>query len=343
MRRNMKQMAREIIDSPRRRAVPVLTSPGIEWIGAKPREVFQDGALQFRCIEALAAETPSDMLVTFMDLSVEAEAFGAPVCYSDYENPTIAGKIVSSAEEVAALAVPEVGAGRTGEVLHCAEQCGRHLDRPVLGGMIGPFSLAGRLADMTEMMILAAAEPETALALLEKTSDFLAKYALALREAGVNGLLIAEPAAGLLSPEMCAQFSAAYLQRIVAAVQDDEFMVVLHNCGNAAGAQIPELLSAGAAALHLGNATDLAKAGAQIPREVLLMGNVDPVGTLKEGTPELVYDRTASLLREMADYPNYVLSTGCDVPPGVSRENIRAFFRALEDYNRSVHGTNRCG
>ena len=341
MRRNMKQMVRDIIGSPRRRAVPVLTSPGIEWIGAKPREVFQDGALQFRCIEALAAETPSDMLVTFMDLSVEAEAFGAPVSYSDYENPTIAGKIVSDATEIAALALPEIGAGRTGEVLRCAELCGRRLDRPVLGGMIGPFSLAGRLADMTEMMILAAVEPETAMALLEKTSDFLMKYALALREAGVDGLLIAEPAAGLLSPEMCAQFSAVYLRKIVAAVQNDEFMVVLHNCGNAAGAQIPELLSVGAAALHLGNATDLAQAGTLVPRNVLLMGNVDPVGTLKEGTPEVVYARTADLLRKMAGYPNYVLSTGCDVPPGVSRENVRAFFQALEDYNRGVPSTVR--
>ena len=336
MRRNMKQMVRDIIGSPRRRAVPVLTSPGIEWIGAKPREVFQNGALQFQCIEALAAETPSDILVTFMDLSVEAEAFGAPVCYSDHENPTISGKIVSSAEEIAALPVPEIGAGRTGEVLRCAELCSQRLDRPVLGGMIGPFSLAGRLADMTEMMILAAAEPETAMALLEKSSEFLGKYALALRDVGVNGIFIAEPAAGLLSPEMCAQFSAVYLQRIVAAVQDDEFMVVLHNCGNAAGAQIPELLSVGAAALHLGNATDLVKAGALIPRDVLLMGNVDPVGVLKEGSPEMVYTRTSELLREMADYPNYVLSTGCDVPPGVSRANIQAFFRALEDYNQSV-------
>ena len=37
-----------------------------------------------------------------------------------------------------------------------------------------------------------------------------------------------------------------------------------------------------------------------------------------------------------APWPNFVLSSGCDVPPGVKMENIRAFFRALEDYNQSV-------
>ena len=95
MRRNMKQMVRDIIGSPRRRAVPVLTSPGIEWIGAKPREVFQNGALQFQCIEALAAETPSDILVTFMDLSVEAECFGSQIRVTDDEVPTVIGSVVS--------------------------------------------------------------------------------------------------------------------------------------------------------------------------------------------------------------------------------------------------------
>lgn len=49
--------------------------------------------------------------------------------------------------------------------------------------MIGPFSLAGRLADMTEIMILAAAEPETAELLLEKCTAFLTGYARAIRSA----------------------------------------------------------------------------------------------------------------------------------------------------------------
>ena len=74
----------------------------------------------------------------------------------------------------------------------------------------------------------------------------------------------------------------------------------------------------------------------QIPPEVLLLGNIDPVGVLKNGTPEEVYAKTAGLLRETTAWPNYVLSSGCDVPPGVSLENIRAFFRALDDYNQTV-------
>ena len=181
MHHDMKRFVREILKSPRRRAIPIMTSPGIDLIGAKPVEVFRDGALQFRCIQALAGAVHADALVTFMDLSVEAEAFGSPVRYSEHENPTVSGSIASTPEAIDALAVPEVGAKRTAEVLRCAELCAANLDRPVLGGMIGPFSLAGRLADMTEIMILAAMEPEAAARLLGKTTAFLTGYAKAIR------------------------------------------------------------------------------------------------------------------------------------------------------------------
>ncbi len=336
MKVNMKQFFREIPASPLRRAIPIMTSPGIELTALKPPDVFQNGELQFRCIKALSEAVQADAPVTFMDLSVEAEAFGAPVCYSETENPTVSGSIASTAEEIAALAVPHPGDKRTAELLRCAELCAGHFtDRPVFGGMIGPFSLAGRLADMTEIMILAAMEPETAHALLRKTTAFLTEYAKAMKATGVNGLLIAEPAAGLLSPEMCREFAADYLKGIIGAVQDENFMIILHNCGNAADRQIDAMLSTGAAALHLGNAVDLPALFPQIPQEILLMGNLDPVGILKLGTPESVYEETMRLLNATEPWRNYVLSTGCDVPPGVRMENIRAFFRAKDDYNKA--------
>ena len=323
-----------ILNSPRRFVMPIMTTPGIELIHAKPVEVFQDGELQFRCIEALAQTVHADALVTFMDLSVEAEAFGAPIRYSEHENPTVSDRTVTEETDIQRLAIPAVGSARTAEVLKCAGLCAEKLpDRPTFGGMIGPFSLAGRLADMTEMMILAAAEPETARLLLDKATTFLTAYAGAIKATGVAGLLIAEPAAGLLSPEMCQTFAADYLQKIIQAVQDEKFTVILHNCGKTEK-QIPALLSTGAAALHLGNAVDLAAILPQVPGLIPVMGNIDPVGILKNAEPQEVYAATKALLEATRSDRNFVLSTGCDVPPGVNLANIKAFFQAAEDFNR---------
>ncbi len=324
-----------VLAEPVRKAIPIMTSPGAELIGAKPREVFQSGELQFRCIQALAEAVPADMHVTFMDLSIEAEAFGSPITFSDHENPTVAAALANDADTIAALAVPAVGSKRTAEVLKCAELCARNLERPTLCGIIGPYSLAGRIADMTEMMVLAAAEPETAHALLEKTAAFLTAYLRQLKTTGVAGVVIAEPAAGLLSPEMCQEFAADYLKKIIAAVKDESFFVVLHNCGKTEK-QVAALLSTGADALHVGNAVNILDILPQVPETTPVMGNLDPVGVFKNMSADEVYAETMALLKATAGYRNYILSSGCDLPPAVPMANVRAFFKAREDYNKQI-------
>ena len=78
--------------------------------------------------------------------------------------------------------------------------------------------MAGRLFDMTEIMIAVMIEPEPIRILLEKITTFLIEYAKAFKDVGANGIVIAEPAAGLLSPELCEEFSSKYVQRIVEEV-----------------------------------------------------------------------------------------------------------------------------
>ena len=83
-----------------------------------------------------------------MDLSVEAECFGAPISVSDDEVPTVKSSVVSTPEEVEALAVPEIGAGRTQIYIDAIKKAAKMIeDRPVFAGIIGPYSLAGRLLE----------------------------------------------------------------------------------------------------------------------------------------------------------------------------------------------------
>ncbi len=63
------------------------------------------------------------------------------------------------------------------------------------------------------------------------------------------------------------------------------------------------------------------------------MGNVDPAGVFLAGTEEQVKAETLALLNDLGDYPNFVLSSGCDIPPLTPWQNIRAFFKAAKEYN----------
>ena len=150
----------------------------------------------------------------------------------------------------------------------------------------------------------------------------------------ITGVIMAEPAAGLLSDEDCQTYSTKYVRQVVEALQDDTFTIILHNCGNT-GQCTQAMVDSGAAALHFGNAIDMRQALQACPTDVLVMGNIDPVGILKQSTPEVVYQKTLELLEQTASAKNYVLSTGCDVPM-VPEANIQAFYQALDHFNSSL-------
>ena len=71
---------------------------------------------------------------------------------------------------------------------------------------------------------------------------------------------------------------------------------------------------------------------AQVPSDVTVMGNIDPAGVLRMGTPDSVKEATLSLLEKCSKYPNFILSSGCDIPPMTPWENLDAFFTASDEF-----------
>lgn len=333
MKVNMQQWVQRVLLSDERLAFPLMASTGLEMTGMHILDVVKDGKRQAQCIQALASRYPSAASITLMDLSVEAEAFGSAIRYTENETPTVIGKIVEDRETACALEVPAVGSGRTSVYLEAAALSAAEIkDRPLFGCHIGPFSLAGRLCGMTEILVNTRREPETVHVVLGKCTDFLVQYAQAFKDSGANGIVIAEPAAGLISPAQCDEFSSHYVSRIVKKVQDEGFMVILHNCGSTKR-HAPSMLSTGAMGLHFGNAVDLADILPQISSPIIVFGNLDPVTVFRNGTTEAVRAKTGELLIRMSSYKNFVISSGCDIPPGTPLRNIDEFFAAVRAYN----------
>ncbi len=334
MKINMTRWMQDIIRRKDIAAIPVMTHPGIEIIGETVLRAVSDGNVHHKAIEALAKKYPTAAATVIMDLTVEAEAFGAEISFPENEVPAVIGHMLNSPEDIERLKVPSLRAGRVPEYIKANLLAARSItDRPVLGGCIGPFSLAGRLYDMSEIMILIYQNPEAAHTLLAKCTEYILRYCKALKETGVNGVVMAEPAAGLMSDEDCKRFSSDYVKQIVDQVQDDYFTVILHNCGNT-GHCTKAMAATGSGAYHFGNKCNMAEVIREIPPTALAMGNLDPVSVFKESTPEAMHKATAELLGRMRDYPNFVLSSGCDTPPHTPFANIDAFFEELEEYNR---------
>lgn len=330
---NMREWIDDLKTASVKKAMPVLSFPSIQLLGVGVRELISDSGLQAKGMKLVADRTDACASVSMMDLSVEAEAFGSTIRFSDDEVPTVIGRIVENEEQADALAVPEVGAGRTGLYIKAIEQaCKLITDRPVFAGVIGPFSLAGRLMDVSEAMIYCYDEPDMVHTVLSKVTEFTTKYIQAYKAAGANGVVIAEPLAGLLTPALNAEFSAAYVKQIVEAVKDDEFVVVYHNCGNGTPHMVNDIVAVGADAYHFGNAIDMEDMLGRFPSGHLVMGNIDPAGQFRNGTPESIRKATLDLIEKCHKFPNFVISSGCDIPPLSSWENIDAFFGAVSDF-----------
>ncbi|MDD3319869.1 MAG: uroporphyrinogen decarboxylase family protein [Paludibacter sp.] len=332
---NMKSWINQQLSNKTRISIPIMTHPGIELIGKKVIDAVKDGEVHAQAIKKLAEVYPSAATTVIMDLTLEAEAFGCQIEFQENDMPHILGRLLTCAEDIENLKVPDLYAGRMQEYLKANKltvELG--IDKPVLAGVIGPFSLAGRLYDVSEIMMACYIEPDSIMLLLDKCTEFIINYCRELKRIGCSGVVVAEPAAGLLANDDCQMFSSEYVKRLVDELQDETFTIVLHNCGNR-GHCTDAMLYTGANAYHFGNAIDMVETLKYCPKDKLIMGNVDPVGVMKMQSPTEIKAYISDLLKRTSGFDNFVLSTGCDLPPHVPAENVQAFFGALDEYNQN--------
>ena len=85
----MQQWVTDVIRQKEVTAVPVMTHPGIELNGHTVREAVSDGRVHYEAVMTLVRKYPSAAACTIMDLTTEAEAFGAPIAFSDEAVPAV--------------------------------------------------------------------------------------------------------------------------------------------------------------------------------------------------------------------------------------------------------------
>ena len=333
MKRDMKKFMQDWYAANHKKTMPILSFPIAQKMGLTVTELLSDSDSQAKGMKMLADQVDMAVAVTYMDLSIETEAFGGIVTFADNEVPNVEKPIVKTMEDAEALQVPKVGAARTGTYIEGCRKAVEMIDKPVLAGCIGPFSLVGRLMDITDVMLKFRKDPEMIHILLEKATAFITEYVKAYRdEAGANGICMAEPLAGLLPPKQLKEFSSEYCKRIINEVQDDNFIVIYHNCGSSTIKSVDEIVYCGASGYHFGNVIDMEKMMNQFPADTIAMGNIDPASEFCNGTPESIRKATLSVMEKCCKHKNFIISSGCDIPAHSPWKNINAFFAAVDEF-----------
>ena len=102
-----------VFSSNKKLAMPIAAYPGLPLTGARVCDLVTNPRAQVEVQSVLKERYKNRVVLSAMDLSAEAEAFGCALHLSDNEVPSIAGRLITSMEAAQALSNPKPGDKRT--------------------------------------------------------------------------------------------------------------------------------------------------------------------------------------------------------------------------------------
>ncbi len=328
--------------------VPLLGYPGLQLTKTTVLQALTDGNAHFETVCALVDRFKPDGIFYIMDLTVEAEALGAKINFSTNQSPSVASHVITSEQDLKNIPIPDpTKAGRMPLFLKVMEKMKKTLSIPKAAYVIGPLTLAGEITGVKNLMKILIRSADFAQKILEFTTEVSKGYARALVEAGADIICMLEPTAVLVSPKHFSRFSKPYVEEIA---QSLSAVTVLHICGNTTPL-IPEMITTKVNGISIDSVVDLVGVLGQIENGMAVIGNIDPMKAMVFDPPETIREKVLSLRRRAASqektfsalchkgfstgalgqktgHSNFILSSGCDLPPEVPLENVAAFMAA---------------
>ena len=265
------------------------------------------------------------------DLTAEAEAFGCEVDLGDMEaTPTL--RTHAPFDDVEDLEVPDdyVEQGRLPIIVEAVEKTKEEYpDVPVVVGMAGPFTLAGHLLGVEDLVKMLKTDSFVVEDVVEVALDAQTELVEAFNEAGVDVICVADPTSSpeLLDPNDFDEFAKPALEDLSDAMETES---ILHICGNSRPI-LEGMLDCGFSGISFEEAVDVEEAKqvkADEGSETVLVGNVSTSQTLfSKPTSEVKAEATQALEKGIN-----VLAPSCGIAPKSPLENLKAFVEARDEF-----------
>jgi len=297
----------------------VMAASGTSW-----PEAHTDAKAMLRLALAMQEATGFDNLAMPFCMTVEAEAYGAEVDLgSGSVQPKVRGQVLAS-DGTGELRRPDFKAGRAGVLLAALRAAKRSgVDLPLVGNLVGPFSLLGMLCDPLMVLRWTRRKGGVVHGYMGRITDDLCAFGALQRKAGADVVCIAEPTATgeILGGPLFREFVLPHLGRLVRALKSEGLAVIVHICGDARAIE-RELFELKADALSFDSMVNLiALKRKNPPWEV--MGNVDAF-LLERGPAADVSRRSHRLI----DGGVRLLAPACGVIPRTPVSHLKAMRSA---------------
>jgi len=198
-------------------------------------------------------------------------------------------------------------------------------DLAVEGWIEGPCAEGADLRGLNTLMLDFYDDPDWIRDLFEFIIAMELDFAKAQIAAGCDLIGCGDAAASLIGPQLYNEFVWPYEKRLFDAIHDAGGRIRLHICGNTRAILEP-MGRLGCEMIDLDFMVPVDEARAQMGPDQVLLGNLDPVHAVREGTPESIREGLAAC--HAAAGEAYIVGAGCEIVRDTPPDN----FLAMRDY-----------
>ncbi len=261
-------------------------------------------------------------------------ALGGEIKYRTKGPPDVKSNLLNSADEVSRLDISRLEHDpMITTLLQATRLVSQRIGNRVLvgGSQWGPFTLTGHLLGVERVMRGVIKSPAEIHCVLSFAVDLTVAYLKLFHDAGAEVVSIAEPSASgdLISREQFRDFALPHLKNTIRQLKAYGAKVVVHICGNITN-WLDLLADSGADLLSVDYKVDLAEVRRILDGKMAFSGNLNPVAIMQQATPEQVKEAAEQALSRAGKAPGHMLMPGCDIPPSVPLNNIRAMINSVD-------------
>ncbi len=274
----------------------------------------------------IAEKFAFDYVSVISDPAREASDLGAKVQFFPDQPPAIVEMeaLLTDKAALAALKVPDPRAGkRMNDRVQAAALFKEKVagEKLIEGWVEGPCAMAADLRGINTLMLDFFDDTGFVRDLFAFAVEMELRFAEAQVEAGVDLIGVGDAAASLVGPQIYEEFVWPFEKQLVDGLHAMGTKARLHICGNTS-AILAGMGRLGCDIVDLDYPASVAQARAEMRADQVLLGNIHPVKTLRDGTPETVTDEVARCHRDAG--ARFIVGAGCEIPRGTPDENVAA-------------------
>ncbi len=323
------EMVRDVY--PMRIAYPQNGAVALQFFDYTIQEIFDSADKQEEIARLMDEKFDFGFTYTFDYGTIFVESLGIPLLKPDFDFHSTLENPIKSTEKLKDLKkLNPYSDGNMPVYLESVRRVKEISGKPQFCSLVGPLTLAAELCGVVDLARMTIKNKDFVKALVSYCKETVIEFAIELQKAGVDVLQISEPTAVILSPKLFRDIVQPALKELTGSI---EIPTVLHICGNTS-AIIDTMLDCGFDGISVDQIMDIEELAQNVPDDIVLVGNIDPLEVMANMTPDQVRSETVKMLKKMDGHINYIPSFGCDLAMDMPIENLEAFLEEVNNYWR---------